>query len=436
MAPPRVAVAASAGRDSTALLHCTLRQARPLGIQVLALHVHHGLMPQADAWLQQVRRQSRRWGANFEVRHLQQGPTRGESVEAWARRERYRALAEMALAAGCSLVLLAHHRRDQAETWLLQALRGAGPTGLSAMPEVALRQGLHWARPWLDLPRPAIDAYVQRHRLRFSDDASNADPRYARNRLRLQLWPALSQAFPDAEATLAAAAGHAQQAAALAEEVAAADLPPLLHDGALQIAPWLHLPPARRRNALRAWLAGGLPAGLPETLLVRLLEELPGARSGRWPAPGAQLQLHRGLLSLGTAARRTAGRSLRLDLSQPGEMALPDWGGRFIVEAAVSQGAAPGLLRALQTCVRQGGERFRLSPLAAARSLKKQFQARGVPAWQRDGPLLCSDDGRLVFVPGLGIEGASQAAPGQPQLLIRWVPDAMAPPAGRRLRPD
>jgi tRNA(Ile)-lysidine synthase len=88
---------------------------------VLALHVHHGLLPQADAWLAQVRKQSRRWGAGFRLPAPERRPPKGQSVEAWARAGRYAALAEMARAAGCRLVLLAHHRRDQAETWLLQA---------------------------------------------------------------------------------------------------------------------------------------------------------------------------------------------------------------------------------------------------------------------------------------------------------------------------
>ena len=89
----RVAVAASAGRDSTALLHCTLRAAAPLGIEVVALHVHHGLMPAADDWLRQVREQARRWGAGFDCRRLAGRPGPGESIEAWARAGRYPALA-------------------------------------------------------------------------------------------------------------------------------------------------------------------------------------------------------------------------------------------------------------------------------------------------------------------------------------------------------
>lgn len=425
----RVAVAASGGRDSTALLHCTLRAAAALGIEVVALHVHHGLHGGADDWLAQVRRQSRRWGAAFACRHLQGQPGGGESVEAWARRERYRALAEMAQAAGCDLVLLAHHRRDQAETFLLQALRGGGAAGLSAMPASALRQGLVWARPWLDRPRESVEAYVHRHRLRHIDDSSNADLRYARNRLRLQVWPSLTQAFDDAEQALAVAARQAQQALALAGEVAALDLPPLLSDGALALAPWLQLPPARRRNALRAWLAKALAAPVPLSLLKRLCEELPGRNSGAWPAPGAELRLYRGLLapSAKTCLTPAPGPSVALDLSQPGSVCVPAWRGRFEVRATDVGGVAPALLHQLAAGPRRGGEQFRLAPRGCARSLKKQYQAAAVPPWARQGPLLFLPEGRLLYAPGLGVDASLRAPAGLPQLALQWCPDLPGP---------
>ena len=429
MAKLRVAVATSGGRDSTALLHCTQRQALALGVEVVALHVHHGLIPHADAWQAQVRTQARRWGAGFAACRLQGQPAPGDSVEAWARKERYLALAAMAQAAGCNLVLLAHHRRDQAETWLLQALRGAGPAGLAAMPPWALRGGITWARPWLHLPREAIDAYVHRHRLRHVDDASNADPRFARSRLRLQVWPALHGAFADAETTLAAAAQRAQEALWLATEVASLDLPAVAPQQALCVPPWLALPPGRRRNVLRAWLARELADGVPESLVSRLATELPAARSAQWPAGPLQLRLHRGLLravpvsAQGAARQATPASQHVLDLSQPVELPLPEWGGQWVVTPADSAGVAPELLRGVTTAGRQGGERLSLAPRAAARSLKKQFQALGVPAWQREGPLLYTADGRLLYVPGLGVCGRLQAAPGEPQLRVSWVPD-------------
>lgn len=464
-ARPCVAVAASGGRDSTALLHSTLRAAAPLGVQVVALHVHHGLQPQADAWLAQVRGQARRWGAAFMAQRLAGRPAPGESVEAWARRERYAALAEMARQAGCGLVLLAHHRRDQAETWLLQALRGGGPAGLAAMPAAAKRQGLVWARPWLHQPREAIEAYLRRHRLRFVDDDSNADPRYARNRLRLQVWPALQTAFPGAETTLADAARQAAHAAALAAELAALDLPALRDEGhALCVPPWQALSPARRRNALQAWLAETLDAGVPHSLLRRLVDELPGRARGRWPAPGGELRLYRGRLAWHQAqAAPTAApnavdlqgaaatdiqeaaaisgplkgeidRQLEgeIDLGGAGPVGVGGWRGSLEVVPCDRGGVPAERLRRLRFGPRRGGERFRLSPRGLPRSLKKQFQAAGVPAWQREGPLLWLPDGRLLFVPGLGIDAGLQAPPGQPQWQLRWCPQPEGLPGPRQ----
>jgi len=441
MQQPRVAVAVSGGRDSTALLHCTLQQARPLGLQVLALHVHHGLMPQADDWLRHVQRQSKRWGATFDIRRLIGAPGRGQSVEAWARDGRYLALTEMAQAHGCTLVLLAHHRRDQAETWLLQALRGAGFAGLAAMPVQRLREGVQFVRPWLDVGVPAIEAYVRRHRLRHVDDPSNADPAFARSRLRQQVWPALTSAFPDAETTLAAAARHAQDALALAQEAAAADLSVLLRGDGLGLLckPWLQLPPARRRNALRAWLAAACGSPPPQTLLDRLVKDLPATMQGSWPAPGGGLRLYRGVLSLVRAAAvplvplvpltllSRPPAPLQLDLSRPGIVPVPGWNGHWQVQSARSEGVHAADLHQLVAQAREGGERFSLRPGSPARSLKKQYQTCGVPAWARQGPLLRTLDGRLLLVPGLGPEAAFQAPAGTVQLRLSWVSDLPGP---------
>jgi tRNA(Ile)-lysidine synthase len=438
---PRVAVATSGGRDSTALLHATVQACRALGAEVLALHVHHGLQEKADEWPQRVKQQAQRWGAGFDCRRLGGKPARGESIEAWARKGRYAALAEMAQAAGCDLVLLAHHRRDQAETWLLQALRGGTQAGLSAMPRIAQRVGLTWARPWLDQPREAVEAYVRRHRISFVEDPSNEDPRYARNRLRLQVWPALLQAFPDAENVLAAAAVRAQEAVALAGETLAIDLPPLLAGDDLQRTAWLQLPPARRRNALRAWLTQRLGRGAPEALVQRLSEELPRCKSGQWVAPGAELRLYRGLLRCAACGVATAsapsqrsapsapdpGPVTRLRLDRLGTHPLPGWQGSFIVTPGDATGAAVALLHEVFARARSGGERFQLAPKAMPRSLKKQYQARAVPAWQRGGPLLFDGEGRLLFAPGLGVDAGARAAPGEPGLHIIWVPDPASP---------
>lgn len=422
-----VAVAVSGGCDSTALLHCTLRIAKAHDIQVVALHVNHGLMPQADAWQRQVQLQARRWGAGFRVTRLHGAPSAGESVEAWARRERYAALAALAHDAGAALVLLAHHRRDQAETWLLQALRGGGPAGLASMPPVAQRQGIVWARPWLDMPRQAIESYVFQHRLRTVQDASNADPRFARSRLRLAVWPALQAAFEGAESALAASAARAHDANVLMAEVAAADLQALQQGQALRLAPWLALSAARRLNALRAWLAAVAGRGAPEALLQRLHSELPVSRAGRWPVlSGVELRLYRGLLSLHRLPVPAAllqvidADATRADFSLPGHHALPAWGGALCVTAVSAGGIAVQTLQDASLRWRTGGERFQQTPGGLPRSLKKQFQAAALPAWERTAPLLFAADGRLLFVPGLGVDARCMAAPGCPQRALQW----------------
>jgi tRNA(Ile)-lysidine synthase len=423
-------VAASGGRDSTALLHCTLRAAKALGLRVHALHVHHGLNAAADDWLRHLQRQCARWARAgwplvLHVRRLAGAPAPGDSIEAWARRERYAALAEMARAIGCDAVLLGHHRRDQAETVLLQALRGSGPRGLAAMPAAVERAGLHWLRPWHDEPREAIEAYVARHRLTYVDDSSNVDERFARNRLRRRVWPALTAAFPEAEAALAQSAARAAQAAQALRELAQLDAAKgAVLDDDLHVAAWRALSDARRANLLRHQLEHWLGRGAPETLVVRLCTELPAAVSGSWPAPGGCLRLYRGRLAFERVGVAPAAEVLpaTLDLHRPGRYPLPAGGGLLRVRRCTEGGIAPDRLRGVQARERAGGERFQLAPGAVPRSLKKQFQALGVPAWARHGPLLWAADGALLFVSGLGIDARARAPTGTAQLKLEWEP--------------
>lgn len=424
---PRVAVAYSAGRDSTALLHATARAAAEQGVQVVALHVHHGLSPHADAWLAHAQAQCARWAEDglpihLLAQRLTGRPTAGDSIEAWARQERYRALRQMAVQAGAPLVMLAHHRRDQAETLLLQALRGAGVAGLAGMPVTIERDGINWVRPWLDRPRELIEAYVRHHRLSHIDDDSNTNPRFARNRLRLQVWPVLSQAFPQAETSLADAAAWAGEAAACLDELAAIDLQQVAGATSLNLKPWQALSPARQANALRAWLKAQAGRAAPASLVQRLQAELPGSGPAQWSLPGGVLRRYRGRLLFAYDAPFPADGNAReavLSILRAGRFPLAGWGGELVARR-VRQGGVPlAWLAHLELRGRQGGERFQAGIGRPARSLKKQYQAAEVPAWERDGPLVYSG-GQLVFVPGLGLDARVLALPGQPQLSLHW----------------
>ena len=428
---PVVAVACSGGRDSVALLHATLAAARELGLGVVALHVHHGLMADADRWASEVEALCERWNITFECERLSGSPEAGDSVEAWARRERYRALGRMARDAGASLVLLGHHLHDQAETVLLQALRGAGPAGLAAMPRVVERDGLTWARPWIARTGAEIDAYVASIGVDVATDPSNADPRFARSRLRAQVMPALRQAFPAADAALAAVARRAGEARAVLDEVATEDLQRIGAGETLPLVAWRTLSSARRMNALRAWLAQVTTRAVPQTLLDRLLAETADDTTRRWPVDGGVLRSWRGALTLvapapaGVTPTRARARGdgalslLRCDL-----YALAGWDGALEVFATTERGIAPHRLAQVEARVRAGGEQFRLQPGGTARRLKKQFQSVGVPVEERDGPLLFDATGTLLFVPGLGIDARAWAPAGAPQWSLRWVPAA------------
>lgn len=438
-----VAVACSGGRDSVALLHAALNAARALGTSVVALHVHHGLMADADRWACEVEALCERWNTAFRCERLTGSPAAGESVEAWARRERYLALARMARDEGASIVLLGHHLHDQAETVLLQALRGAGPAGLAAMPRVVERDGLTWARPWIARTGAEIDAHVAPLGVDVASDPSNADPRFARSRLRRDVMPALRLAFPEADVALAAVARRAGEARALLDEVAAEDLRRLGAGDALPLAAWRALSVARRTNALRAWLGGVLAAPVPQTLVDRLLAETLDDATRRWPVGGGRvLRSWRGALAVVAPARAgvtpaptLARASGALSLLRCDRYGLDGWNGTLEVFATPQRGIAPHRLAQITARDRAGGEQFQLQPAGTARSLKKQYQALGVPTEGRDGPLLFDADGALLFVPGLGVDARAWALPDAPQWGICWHPSPHRPASQAKAEP-
>ncbi|MDB6001222.1 MAG: tilS [Rhizobacter sp.] len=435
MREPCVAVAYSGGRDSTALLHATLVNAVAAGIKVVAIHVHHGLSPHADEWVAHCTRECRRWMANglpvhFTAVQLTGQPQPGDSVEAWARDERYAAIEALALDAGASLVLLGHHRRDQAETLLLQALRGAGVAGLSGMPREtrsgALGDELTWSRPWLDHSREAIEAYLDAHGLAYIDDDSNTDPRFARNRLRLSVWPALVQAFPQAEASLATAAKWAQEATSCLSDLAEIDLQEIADERGLRLELFAALSVERRSNALRYWLEEQTGVVAPASLVERLLRELPGKAPAGWAFAGGELRRYRGVLAFKAdrgltmqAAADDAPDEQTWSVHRAGIYKLAAWSGRFEVRRVKTGGIPLALLCDARLMSRRGNEQFQAGLGRPPRSLKKQFQMMAVPAWERDGPLVF-EGGRLLFVPGLGIDARAEEESGEPRVSLTW----------------
>lgn len=244
-----VGVACSGGADSVALL---LAAHRRWPGSVVALHVNHGLQAAAADFERGVHALCQRLGVPLWVRAVQARHGPGESPEDAARQARYHALADLAHTYGLGHVLLAQHADDQAETVLLALSRGAGVSGLAAMPAQMERHGVCFVRPWLRLRGADLRAWLQAQGQVWCEDPSNQDTRYRRNRLRHAVLPALQAQFPGFVACVARSAAHCAQANGLLDELAQIDL--LQTGSPPAIAALQALSDARLANVLRHWL--------------------------------------------------------------------------------------------------------------------------------------------------------------------------------------
>ena len=256
-----VAVALSGGADSAALAIAAAKICQATARPLHFFHIHHGLFAQADIWVEQVRELSQLLQTPLEVRRVEVAQDSGMGIEGAARASRYAALVEMASRHQTQAILLAHHRQDQAETVLLRLLRGAGIQGLAAMQADTERHGLRLLRPFLDIDRAELLAYVaaftQKTQWLPVQDPSNTDPKYARGAFRSSLIPALQAHWPAWQQTLTRHARQACEAVEILDEVAASDLANLDPDPvtkSFSLKLWRALSPARQALVLRYWL--------------------------------------------------------------------------------------------------------------------------------------------------------------------------------------
>ncbi len=407
-----ILIGLSGGVDSVVLLHLLHKLAPRFSWQLSALHVHHGISPNADSWADFCADLCARHHISLHVEHVDIAPLREHGIEAAARKLRHAAFAEQA----CDFVAVAHHADDQAETLLLQLLRGAGVRGASAMPQFAVRpDSVSLVRPLLHCSRQEILAYAAAHQLHWIEDESNADDGYPRNFLRQRVLPLLDERFPAYRDTLARSARHFAEASSLLDELAQQDAVQAIQADTLAVPALQALSLPRAKNLLRYFLHGrGAP--MPQTIqLEDMLQQLCGARQdaavciayGNWQVHRYQGRVY---------ALRAPGEFDRgLVSSWHGEAEL-DWpalNGR--VRLARVQGSGISLAKLQHAPVtlrlRGGGESLRPQPHAATRTLKNLLQEHCVPPWQRDRlPLLyCGDE--LVCVPGVAIAAEYQAGP-------------------------
>ncbi|MCE8050611.1 tRNA lysidine(34) synthetase TilS [Halomonas daqingensis] len=376
--PGRVVwVALSGGLDSSLLLTLAAQACRRHPRPLYALHVHHGLQRAADGFERHCRRLASRLGVPLFIERVAVERDAGLGLEGAAREARYAAFARR-VASGETL-WLAQHRDDQAETFLLAALRGSGVRGLAGMPAEREWRGRRLVRPLLACSRSELEAAAARLGLSWIDDPSNTDESLDRNFLRGSVLPLLQSRWPQAATALAGSARLAGEAEQLLEELAAGDLAALGDDpGCLDVSALLRLSVPRRRSLLRHVChrlgVPTPPAGRLETLLEQLEARSDAQVRVSWS--GAEARIWRG----------------QLYLLLPWDSLLPEWtlewDGRAPLVSPwgeIGVGLAPveGHPVRLTLKARQGGERLCLAG-RGSRDLKRLLQEAQVPPWARE----------------------------------------------------
>ena len=399
-------VAYSGGCDSHVLLHLLTRLRQTQTFELKAVYVNHGLSPNALEWAGHCRGVCAELDVEFVALDVDAAAQNGESPEAAARNARYQAITDLLQTE--EYLCTAHHQDDQAETLLLQLLRGAGPKGLAGMPQASALGKATQLRPLLGFSQAQLQAYAEQHGLHWIEDESNSDTGFNRNYLRHAVMPVLRQRWPSVDAILARSASNCAEAAALIEVLAEQDYQrtKAADSKELCISNLLELDKARLKNVLRYWIRlSGLP--LPsEKKLQHVISDVLQAAEDKMPLvhwPGAEVRRFNGRLYVMSPLPEFDSSQVIPwhTLEQP--LQLPD-GSRLCCERT-NQPPAIGLERLRQGRVsvrfRQGGEIFQLAGSQHHKTLKQIFQEYRVPPWQRSRKPLLYVDNTLVAVIGI-----------------------------------
>jgi tRNA(Ile)-lysidine synthase len=416
----KIAVAYSGGLDSSILLRLVAQYCQSQHINLHAFHVHHGISANADDWLLHAQDVCAQLGISFEYRRVQLLKD-GFGVEAAARSARYLALGEMCDNNQINLLLTAHHLDDQAETILLQLLRGTGLAGLAGMDEANYAPNLLGgrnnattliARPLLGISKQSLLNYSLQNAISYVDDESNQQTIYARNALRLKVMPMLQELAPGYSERLTRAGEHARAAIGILAEVAQEDFLRCAQDNEISLKELGRLSPARVDNLLRFWMR---QLGMKMPSAARLQEIKHQVLSAKEDAritiahEGWEIHRYRNQLSASLKVDAQSMSDAQLKICWKGEdsLYLPLFKGRLHFDLAESGVSKSNLLgRVLLVRTRQGGERLRLASNRPSRDMKSHFQTAGIPYWKRALLPFVFIESQLLFVADLGLDAA------------------------------
>ncbi|HEY2463182.1 MAG TPA: tRNA lysidine(34) synthetase TilS [Steroidobacteraceae bacterium] len=414
-------VALSGGPDSAALLRATAALGKDFrALPLRAVHIDHGLQPAAAEFRAACESLCEQLRIPLRIVAVEVPRDAHASIEAAARQARYAALEREMRPREC--LLTAHHREDQAETLLLQALRGAGVKGLSAMP-VCRPLGLGWhVRPLLDVAHGDLKVFAEGQPC-GSVDPMNQDLRFDRVYLRTAVWPSIEKRWPGAAIALTRASRHMAEAQQLLEIEAAAELGRLRDGDALSIPGLRALSPLKRVNAVRLWLRQAGAEAPPTARLLEALRQVFDADADHQPAivwGGHALRRYRQRLFV-TAAEPPRVPDARPWIAAEGaslELGPPLGNLRWTAQRGGI--AAQRLPAGVIVRRREGGETLKPARSAKTQTVQHLCQALGVLPWMRDAlPLVFAGDA-LIAVADLWLDARWCAAADAPGLGIAW----------------
>ena len=417
-----LAVAVSGGADSACLLTALARLEPPFRrLPLRAVHVDHGLQPAAVEFRDACEALCRRLGIVLDVVSVAVDSHDGVSLEAAARDARYAGLARGFMAGEC--LVTAHHAEDQAETLLLQMLRGAGLKGMSAMPFCRPWNGGWHLRPLLRIAQAALRAFGEQEGVLAVHDPMNDDPRFDRVYVRRRLWPLIEERWPGAASALSRGARHIAEGQELLDHAAARAVQGLRDGNTLSVTGLRILSAPEQVNAVRYWIGTRHVPPPSTTRLLEALRQILGAEADQVPAIvwGAHaLRRYRDRLFLTAAHAPTLGEAREwrvaagesLELSR--ELGALQWWPR-------SGGLDPTLLPAILVVrPRRGGETLKPHPRAATQSVQHLCQSLGVLPWLRDAlPMVYAGD-ELVAVGDLWQDARWCVPASAPGFACRW----------------
>lgn len=416
------------------LLEAVHRLRPEFGLRLQAIHVHHGLSAHADSWVSHCENECAAREIPLIVRRVKVVRAGGESLEAKARALRYDAYAELDVDG----ILLAHHLDDQCETFFLRLLRGAGIEGLGGMQAcrpLAPGVRVQVMRPFLEVTREQLMDYAQVRALRWINDDSNSDLRFARNYLRADVLPRMAQRFPGYRASVARAMVNLREAAAQRNAAIDTEGQGIARVLSLTALRALDMPNVLVRLRLFLRAHGVRPPSRSQLQEIwRQMRDAVDDAHVSIKVEGGTLRRYRD--DMHWLADEPLSIAAEMDFSWSGQpsITLPGHKGELRFVEVMGEGIDQRLLAAPGWTIIHAtpAMRLRLAPNRPTRTLKNLFQEAGIPPWQRRRtPVLCRQD-VIAWVAGLGYDLSVRPAADSPGIRIEWIsahPDATPAPS-------